>query len=636
MFCKNCGSKIEDGGKFCPKCGIPVETATVRPAREKSGKRNMKKAAETVSKAAETVAKKAQEIGEMGKDAWKKANGEEGVLKKILNRKNLKWEIPCVVILVVVISCIANASRLNNFFHKTFSSPEKYFQFVGKKSLKETSDLVGGYYSDILSWLEFYDTSYSGEFTLESGEEIQRLIKLEDALMDLDEAGIDLSALKSLKVGADVSIKDSVIGRGVTIAINEVDILSTNMIMDMNQGDMYLQIPELTKTYMGIEDYMGVDADKLLAAQQESYKELIQSLPKRANVEKLFSRYLMIALENIDDVSIGEKKELKVGEITQKCAELKAVIDGNTVRQVIEAILEEAMDDKNLEKIIVDMAEARGEDGDEVYDEFIEELEDMLDDVEYLADDDMEMKVTLYVDGKAGIIGMVMEQEDDGKFSVLTAKKGSNIAYEISSAEYGRDILEISGQGKKSGDLLTGDFEMKVYGQSALKLKVMDLDMEQLKRGYVNGKAEIKLSSELSRELSNEIDVSAASSIIKKSSLVINCKSSVKSIDCKADINYDGEKFLSATLTLKSGDGSKASIPKGNSVIMIEDGDDFMAYYDGIDWNKFLDGLEKTGVLSKMAEKLDDIIDDLDDLDDLDDVLRMFTGSYGGGYNYYY
>ena len=35
MFCKNCGSKIEDGARFCPSCGTAVESAApVTPAAE--------------------------------------------------------------------------------------------------------------------------------------------------------------------------------------------------------------------------------------------------------------------------------------------------------------------------------------------------------------------------------------------------------------------------------------------------------------------------------------------------------------------------------------------------------------------------------------------------------------------------
>lgn len=623
MFCKNCGNEMKDTEKFCAVCGTPAETAQ-QPVSEQSvsegtAKANMEKVTEAASQVAENVAKKAQDIGEKGKGAWKKASQEGGVLKKLLSGKNKVWLIVCAAVLVVLIPCIANAARLNNFFHKNFSSPEKYFQFVAKKELDEVTDLVGGYYSDIISRAQFYDKSYSGEFTLEPGEDIQRLIELADGFLDLDDIGFDLSELKGLKIGASVSIKDSVAGYGLTTAVNKVNLLSINAVMNMDQGEIYLQIPELTKTYMGGElgDYIG-DTDAMLE-RQEANKELIQSLPKHAEVEKLVRRYLILVLENIDNVSIGRKKELKVEDISQKCTELKVTIDGETMQKVLEAVLEEALDDRSLEKIIVGVADADDLDGDEIYEEFIEDIEDMLDDIEDLADDDTKIKVSVYVDSKGNIIGIDSEWEDYwGKptFSVLTAKKGNNIGYEVSAVRYGSVILDISGKGKKSGDLLTGDFQVKSDGESVMELKVMGLDMEKLKRGYVNGKTEISLSSEMCDEIGDEIGVSAVSSLAKKSSLLLDCKSSANSVDCKMTLNYKEEEILSAEMVLKSGNGSKTSIPSGESVIMIEDEDDFKEYYEEIDWNNFLSGLEKTGVFSEAADKLEDLLDDLDDLDD--------------------
>lgn len=618
MFCKKCGNEIKDGEKFCAACGTPAETAPVQsvqtqPASEGTAKVNMEKVTEAASQAAESVVKKAQEIGEKGKDAWKKANRDGSVLKKLLSGKNKVWLIVCAVVLVVLIPCIANAARINNFFHKTFSSPEKYFQFVAKKELNEMTDLMGGYYSDIISRRQFYDKSYSGEFTLEPGDSVQKLIKLANGLPDLDRMGIDLSELKSLKLGANVTIKDNVAGCGLTTAVNKVDLLSINAVMNMDQGELYLQIPELTKTYLGVElgDYIG-DIDAILEG-LEANKELIKSLPKQAEVEKLMNRYLTIALKNIDNVSIGRKKELKVKGVTQKCTELKVTIDGETVQNIFEAVLEEALDDRSLEKIIVAAADGYDLDGDEIYEEFIEGIEHRLDNIKYLANDDMEIKVNVYVDSKGGIIGIVIEWEDYGgesAFNVLTARKGNAVGYEISTVRYGRDVLEISGKGKKSGNQLTGDFQVEYRGESVMELKVMGLDMEKLKRGYVNGKTEITLSS----KICDEIGISAISSLAKKSSLLLDCKSSSDSLDYKLTLNYDGDKILSAEMALKSGKGSKTSIPSGKSVIMIEDADDLMDYYDEINWDKFLKGLEKTGVLSELAEELEDVIDNLDDL----------------------
>lgn len=623
MFCKNCGNEVKDTEKFCAVCGTPIEAAPVQsaskePASDGSVKANVEKVTEAASQAAGSVAKKAQELGEKGKDTWKKASGEGGALTKLLSGKNKIWLLICVAVLVVAIPCIANAARLNNLLHKTFSSPAKYFQFVGKKELDEAADLAGGYYSDIVSRLALYDTSYRAEFAIEPGEEMQQLIKLADMFIDLDDIGIDLSELKSLKVGADVSVKDSVMGYGLTTAVNKVNLLSANVVMDMEQGEMYLQIPELTKTYMGVElgDYIG-DTDELLESQALN-RELVKALPKQAEVEKLVRRYLTIALEHVEDVSIGRKKELKVEGIAQKCTELKVTIDGETMQKVLEAVLEEAQGDRNLEKIIVAVADAGGLDGDEIYDHFMEEIEYRLDHIDGLADDDRELKLTVYVDGKGNIIGIAGEWEDSwyGKCSVsaLTARKGSNIAYEITNNQYGTKSLVLSGKGKKSGNLLTGDFEVKVYGESALDLKVSGLDMEKLKSGYLNGRIEIALSSSLSKELTDGIGIPALSSLIKKSSFLLDCKSSSNVVDCKATLKYDEGDILGVSLALKSGNGSKTSVPNSSSVIMIEDQDDIEDYYDEIDWNKFLNGLEKTGVLAEAAEKLEDVIDELDTL----------------------
>ncbi len=33
-FCRNCGSEIAEGGKFCPSCGIPVEAAAAPETRQ--------------------------------------------------------------------------------------------------------------------------------------------------------------------------------------------------------------------------------------------------------------------------------------------------------------------------------------------------------------------------------------------------------------------------------------------------------------------------------------------------------------------------------------------------------------------------------------------------------------------------
>ena len=39
MFCGNCGTKIEDGYKFCPKCGAKISVAKTASVENESSKR---------------------------------------------------------------------------------------------------------------------------------------------------------------------------------------------------------------------------------------------------------------------------------------------------------------------------------------------------------------------------------------------------------------------------------------------------------------------------------------------------------------------------------------------------------------------------------------------------------------------
>ncbi len=593
MYCTNCGKELKETDKFCSSCGalvekIPEQPMTGQPVAEQPMTENPM---------------------QMGSFVPKKKKG-----------KNKIWLIVCVVVLVIAVSGIANAAKVNNFFHKTFSSPVRYYQYVEKKELDEIVDLIGEYYGRMVSNMSS-DIHNSGEIVIEPGDDMKRLIKYANMFLDLDELGFDPSELESLKIGIDMSVKDNMVSYGLKTAINKVDLISANMLMDADQGELYLQIPELTKVYLGadLEDYIG-SADELSEI-MDNNKASAEAMPGQEEVEKLLHHYLTIALENIDNVSLGRKKELNVEGISQKCTELNITLDNRTMQKVLEAVLEEAQKDEVLEKMIMEISEAMDQDGDEIYEEFIENIDDM--DVSDLVDEDTELNLSVYVNNKGDIIGIVLEQENSrgekSALNMLSAQKGGNIAYEIFVIQDDEETIRLHGKGKKSGGFLTGDFELEVMEESAADLKVSKLDIEKLKQGYLNGKVDISLSSKWVKELSNELGISEIASLVKNASLSIDCKSSANSMDCKITLNYDEMPFLNMSLVMKSDKSSKISVPKENSVIMVESSDDIKEYYNEIEWDEFFARLEKTEVLSDLGEVLEDVLNDLEDwFDDLD------------------
>ena len=592
MFCGKCGSEIKEGGKFCGVCGAPVQEELMQEAPVREG----------------AVQEEPVQMG-AGAPVFDASAVNTPVNEPKKGKKTgvfVALAVVAAALAVVVSVCVVNAAGINNFMKKTFSSPEKYFQFVMEKEVSENSKHMGVLYNDMISRLNYYDTSYSGEFSIELGEDaksMMNLVQMAIEMSDMDLGGIDMSKFESLKVRTDMAIKDSIFSLGIMTDVNHVSLISPNIVADMAQGKAYLQIPELSATYLGtdMDDYSGYyDLDEF-AQMQEQSREMTKALPKQADVEKMAERYLNIIIKNIDKVSIGDQKSLKVEGITQKCTELEITIDGRTMKNIMEAVIEEALEDQKLEKMITEMAAVTDQDGEDSYEDFVESLKDMKTSLKDMAKADGEIEVRVYVDSRGNVIGVVMEIEDENlNCSMLAATKGNNTAYEISLVNRGEEVFEISGKGKESKGLLTGEFSVEAAGKPVADLAVSRLDVNMLKSGYLNGTVEIIPSSELIDTLADELDV-PVSSYLKGLTVLLDCKSSSKESDWKVTLNDKGDKLVSVALALKIGNGSKASLPDSDSVMMIEDSYDMMGYVKEADLDKLADSLDKTGVFSEWA-----------------------------------
>ena len=636
MFCKKCGSEVNDGAAFCPKCGTALKSTTQKAPEQKSQpippimpmpEINMENTAqgtsgtsgskiEEAAKAASDGIGHAAEKGRefLGKIGGAGDDGQKGSIKKGLI-------IAGVAAAAVLILLIANAARINNFVHRTFSSPEKYYQFVEEKTVKELSDHAGEWYdSYVLDPLNFYNKSVEGELTVELGKDGQEFIGL------LGLAGVDVSWLKSMTIGADTAIKDDTVAAGVSFSLNGSDIISGNMKMDMEKGMAYFQIPELNKAYLGVDmaeaGYGRYDSD-LLAEFQESNKKLLQACPDQAQVEKLTKRYMMLALGCVDDVS-KSKETLKVEGVEQKCTVLKVTIDSDTMQDMAQVVLEEMRDDKDIKSLMKNMLLAGGEaidedvDIDDVYEEFQDTIDDLLDELEYLSYMDEEIVMKVYVDGKGEIKGRSI---DFGYVTVssLMPERGNKFGYELSGNSNGITV-KLTGSGKISNDKISGDFQIKYNGASLVDITTRKLDIEDLKSGRMNGRIEVRAASKIGSVIGSVPGLS----IIEDMQINMDFKSSKDSYSCKVGVIYDEQDVGSVEVSAKTADGSKASIPSSKNVLMIEDEDDIEEWLDGVKFDGLVDSLKKADIPSRIT----DVLEDIEDIDDIYDALYELDRMY--------
>lgn len=143
MFCEKCGSPIQESEMFCSQCGAPVKTASAPepgPEEAKAGGAgpDMSRVVESVSGAAASALEGARNLTE------NVAQNEK--VRKFFNKRNVIIIIAAVAVLLSGITAAANADNLENFFLKSFSSPEKYYQYVEKKNVESMSKVAAENY----------------------------------------------------------------------------------------------------------------------------------------------------------------------------------------------------------------------------------------------------------------------------------------------------------------------------------------------------------------------------------------------------------------------------------------------------------------------------------------------------------
>ncbi len=665
MFCEQCGKQIADGDAFCQECGwkVPVEevaaeaAAVVEEVKEEAAQaveeviataeettapveevveevtevaeeaaapveeavaETTEAVKETAASVEEAVAPAAETVAAPAADSvWATASNDAPAAEPAKKKSGKVIGIILALVAVIAILLIIAVPKVIQFGRATFSAPEDYYAYVEEKQISKLVADYMSYYETYMETVNETKDSASAQvgLTVELGEELRELVT---------DAGVELEWLERVNFVLDTNIKDEAIQIGALVGANKVDILSANMIMDFAGEALYMQVPELNKKYLGADfDEMGVGDTEELTEAFEMMDEVAAMMPDSKVIEELLNKYINIALEQIDDVE-KEKTTLEVGDIAQKCTALEVTIDSETLQNVVEAVLEEVVEDKDLEEIFtqfvgseyMELAAGESIDADELYDELIEEVEYMLDNIDQIDMGEEEILMTVYVDGSGEVIGREIEVAG-AEFRYAMPKKGSKFEMEcyvkVPAYDGSTSKIGIEGAGKISGSKLNGDFTVKGMGMSFVDIAVDSFDMDKAVKGELKGKFTITLSKGLITLLEGEMGSEAAIiSPFLDYSLVVEMDTNTKGGMMSLAVMDKEELFAKITLDSESGKGSKISIPAEKNVYDMTDEGELEDWLDEIDWDKLLEKLEKkVGVDSDYIDLLEDALDEL-------------------------
>ena len=498
-----------------------------------------------------------------------------------------------------------------------FSTPEDYYQAVERNHTAELAGHVSSAYDSIfLSNASSDDISVSGTLTIEPGSKLRELLlDLVGEQLDQLNPGDDLTWLQSVSLTYDVSRKDDLSMLNAGVQINGTDLAHVKSVIQVEDGVLCLSVPELSDKYLKTTlENLNLDTSGLPAVlgglspeDAEKLGPIVDALPDAATVEKLLNKYLSEAIELIEDVQ-KERGTLTAEDVSEEYTVLTTTITPETMVKIVEKLGPELKEDKEIRNIILGVAGAAGQEGEAKYSEFVDGIDDLLNDTskitENMKDD---MVTTLYVDKSGDVHGRVIDLGSQ-KLEMLMPESNGQFGLTLRAEKDGEETLLLSGSGKRSGDKLTGILNLSVRGEYYAELSLEGFDAEKAKDGYLVGGVSIRPTASLWDKVTNPSG--------GESSLPEAVKSLLDSLVIRLDLNTTRDK-AAVTLTLNAGNDKLISI----AVNGVKSAAKSISPVDGVEPNEWagditLDKLEKVvasieraGVPTAYTDLLDAALD---------------------------
>ena len=356
------------------------------------------------------------------------------------------------------------------------------------------------------------------------GQGVDFSLKLEDGAKSLLSAflPVDLSWLNSIGINGDVTLEASRLGEDLTLKVNDKEICSAQLYMDMSTMDIYMSIPELIDGYIkvnansaaqeeaeaaedvaddldiSVTDDLPVDAENL-TKYLDAMMKFQESMPEADTISNMIDKYLSIAVDHAAEAESGSET-LSVDTVSVDCTTMEGTISGENLLPALTDIVEALKDDEDF-KSIFESAAILAPDADYTYDDFQSSLDEVLDALqsEDMSTEDITQSFTskIWIDSDDNVVGHELSYTDEEGsypfFLYQTPTDGDNAGYRL-HAGLDDSSIDSVGSGQVTDGTLNGYYELSVDSQPILGITVSDYDTESLKtEGLVHGSYDLSI-----------------------------------------------------------------------------------------------------------------------------------------------
>lgn len=482
----------------------------------------------------------------------------------------------------------------------------------------------------IKGFSSYWDVVMEDQEKAMAGTKAVMTLKLEDGgktLLSAASGGMDFSWLNTLTMDMTAAVTEGKEIVNGAILLNDSPLCNMNMYMDLNELVEYLQIPELSETWMKMPllDSLEISEEELAQTFEseeemqaymeymEAYKasmknnfkvlsDLTSFLPDTATVSALLDRYGNIIIDSTAEGTSSEET-ISVEGISEDCTVYESQITEAGVLSMMKNILTTAKEDQELKGLLDKWSETSGED---LNAQLQTNVDALLADLTGEGSDAAVVTSKAWVNADGKIIGREISAEDEtGSIPVFTWKNPSSDEKSALFIEFGagEETMTFTGTGQSAEGLLNGEYVFAVNSVKMLGIKAENLETHPKVPGYYNGKIGVSVLDAGTEEAPNPLAAFG---------LDINVASDAEAKTNQVDFTVTNSGAALVTLSVNGGYAdASVSAPEqavlDASLDITEEGAE-TSYIQGMDWTAILDNASAAGAPAELVGAFDQMI----------------------------
>lgn len=606
MYCTKCGKEIADTDNVCKFCGVPVEKVS-----DESAVNNNESEVVEVNEPEITVPVDSNEpvvadVDDLTQEAPKPAKSRMSKKKKftILG-------ICATFVVAVALSVVLFWDYVENTAVSTFSSPEKYYHYVEEKNVEKTAESLAAALNSVNEFfVEDAGKSTKSEISIHLGD-----VLLDSLAKNLGTQKSEISWASDIDLSEISTLKNGVSSSKSTLSLNDKPIMNIELVFKSENMSYYLRIPELNKEYMF---FRLVPNKSISDAEIAKAIRLCKAFPDEETTTEIITRYLNVAIRSIDEAE-KQKVSVTANGVEQSCTELTVKIDEEVIADIVEALLKEFRNDKEIKGIIKKFYQAVESISDKKFDMEYEDLmadvDEFIEDIDEFEDDlgNVDFTVVTWVDSKGKTIGReLLSPKFDGQLRYLSTYNGTDVGIEYCAfSDYGEGI-ELIGEGDIKKGKMSGKLELFYVNVKQDKkdfianISIKDYDVDLIEDDYVSGVFTISLSDDFSKDLVKDLGLpNSALKYLKNGEIEISIDTSEDKSSFKVKVLYDSEPVI--TISSNATKNKVADITAPEKGFKINDSEDLIDYIGDMKFDTLKENLKAAGVPSDLVDSVFDI-----------------------------